>query len=161
MHFECSLSGPSQDTGSGDGSGNDQRRALTQLERRRVRRACIACRDRKPKCSGSFPSCVRCLRLGIDCQYPSSSRGANGTIAALGQAHNLRGSGSLSSGVASTENSQNQANQEASIYGVEGERTVVSSSSTSTPGHGQGQQIFSSNSSSIADPGIPGGLTST
>lgn len=83
LHFECSLS---------EAASADGRRSLTQLERRRVRRACIACRDRKSKCTGSYPSCVRCLRLGIDCQYPSAARGG-GVVGASSHGMAPRGSG--------------------------------------------------------------------
>lgn len=44
------------------------------LERRRAATACIACRDRRSKCSGSGPSCTRCHRLGLECQYPKTKR---------------------------------------------------------------------------------------
>ncbi|KAH6677830.1 hypothetical protein F5X68DRAFT_270231 [Plectosphaerella plurivora] len=86
LHFECSLSEVA--------SSAEGRRSLTQLERRRVRRACIACRDRKSKCTGSYPSCVRCLRLGIDCQYPSASRGGGVVSASSNMAPRASGSGS-------------------------------------------------------------------
>ncbi|KAF5013887.1 hypothetical protein FDECE_136 [Fusarium decemcellulare] len=65
LDFECSLAG-------GDArmveDGTSQR-IPARLERRRVRRACVACRDRKSKCSGSLPACDRCRRSGIDCHY--------------------------------------------------------------------------------------------
>ncbi|KAL2844876.1 hypothetical protein BJX68DRAFT_137468 [Aspergillus pseudodeflectus] len=44
------------------------------LERRRVRRACVSCRERKLKCSGRFPKCSRCEERGLACRYPDSGR---------------------------------------------------------------------------------------
>ena len=42
------------------------------MERRRVSRACIRCKDRKLKCSGKRPTCSRCLDRGIECHYPTT-----------------------------------------------------------------------------------------
>ncbi|KAH7303486.1 hypothetical protein B0I35DRAFT_485176 [Stachybotrys elegans] len=61
LRFECSFS----DKAGGEHAG------LTEIERRRVRRACVTCRDRKSKCSGTLPSCMRCSRLRLQCRYPN------------------------------------------------------------------------------------------
>ncbi|RSL77899.1 hypothetical protein CEP51_008674 [Fusarium floridanum] len=63
LRFECSLL-----TSSTDKDGLPE-----LLERRRVWRACIRCRDRKLKCSGESPACSRCAQRGVTCQYPSSA----------------------------------------------------------------------------------------
>ncbi|KAJ3460792.1 hypothetical protein MRS44_011659 [Fusarium solani] len=63
LRFECSLVA----------SPTDKDGLPELLERRRVWRACIRCRDRKLKCSGGSPTCSRCLERGIACQYPSSA----------------------------------------------------------------------------------------
>ncbi|KAJ3538534.1 hypothetical protein NM208_g5870 [Fusarium decemcellulare] len=65
LDFECSLAGGDTRMVE-DGTS---RRIPARLERRRVRRACVACRDRKSKCSGSLPACDRCTRSGIECHY--------------------------------------------------------------------------------------------
>ncbi|KAJ0421831.1 hypothetical protein BJY00DRAFT_106210 [Aspergillus carlsbadensis] len=64
LRFECSFVAPS--TGDTD--------SPELLERRRVRRACISCRNRKLKCSGRLPECSRCLERGLACRYPNSAR---------------------------------------------------------------------------------------
>lgn len=38
-------------------------------ERRRVARACTACRNRKIKCSGNSPQCKHCESAGWECVY--------------------------------------------------------------------------------------------
>ncbi|RSL67380.1 hypothetical protein CEP53_003034 [Fusarium sp. AF-6] len=63
LRFECSLV-----TSPTDKDGLPE-----LLERRRVWRACIRCRDRKLKCSGGSPECSRCAQRGVTCQYPSSA----------------------------------------------------------------------------------------
>ncbi|CAH0022151.1 unnamed protein product, partial [Clonostachys rhizophaga] len=70
LQYECSLSTPPTEIDTLTGS-------QACLERRRVRKACIACRDRRSKCSGSLPSCLRCYRLGLDCQYPNARRASS------------------------------------------------------------------------------------
>ena len=45
-----------------------------QLSRRRVRRACDPCRQRKKKCNGNHPICDCCDADGIDCSYSASKR---------------------------------------------------------------------------------------
>ncbi|RSL43215.1 hypothetical protein CEP54_015177 [Fusarium duplospermum] len=67
LRFECSLVAPSTD--------KDNLPEL--LERRRVWRACIRCRDRKLKCSGGSPACSRCAQRGAVCQYPTSATVVN------------------------------------------------------------------------------------
>jgi hypothetical protein len=57
------------------------RKKVPALLRRRVARACISCKRRKERCSGSAP-CEQCLarRRGEDCQYTvaaSASPGPN------------------------------------------------------------------------------------
>lgn len=42
--------------------------------RRRVGRACQACRDRKIRCGGEKPSCRQCLNMSVYCTYPSTRR---------------------------------------------------------------------------------------
>ncbi|KAI8716260.1 hypothetical protein NCS52_00919100 [Fusarium sp. LHS14.1] len=63
LRFECSLAA----------SPVDKDNLPELLERRRVWRACIRCRDRKLKCSGGSPACSRCAQRGVACQYPSSA----------------------------------------------------------------------------------------
>ncbi|KAM5386474.1 hypothetical protein ACJZ2D_000437 [Fusarium nematophilum] len=64
LRFECSLvSSPA-----------DEDSLPELLERRRVWRACIPCRDRKLKCSGGSPACSRCVERGVACQYPTSAK---------------------------------------------------------------------------------------
>ncbi|KAK1763897.1 hypothetical protein QBC33DRAFT_458707 [Phialemonium atrogriseum] len=64
LRFGCSLVASSSETNE----------SLELLERRRVLRACIPCRDRKLKCSGRFPACSRCLNRGVTCHYPATAR---------------------------------------------------------------------------------------
>ncbi|KAL3450812.1 hypothetical protein BJX65DRAFT_270146 [Aspergillus insuetus] len=64
LRFECSF--VASLTGDND--------SPELLERRRVRRACGSCRDRKLKCSGRLPECSRCLERGLACRYPNSTR---------------------------------------------------------------------------------------
>lgn len=33
--------------------------------------ACLSCRQKKVKCSGSRPACTTCLRMNVECQYPA------------------------------------------------------------------------------------------
>lgn len=42
--------------------------------RRRVERACQACRDRKIRCDGERPTCSHCLNTKVNCVYPSNRR---------------------------------------------------------------------------------------
>ncbi|KAI0695036.1 hypothetical protein BC835DRAFT_986263 [Cytidiella melzeri] len=49
-------------------------RSPTPLDKRRTVRACEKCRERKAKCSGDRPSCVRCIDKGRACIYTSDSR---------------------------------------------------------------------------------------
>jgi hypothetical protein len=42
--------------------------------KRRISKACIACRGRKRKCDGRSPSCSSCQRLQQRCDYPVSKR---------------------------------------------------------------------------------------
>ncbi|EEU35061.1 uncharacterized protein NECHADRAFT_44807, partial [Fusarium vanettenii 77-13-4] len=67
LRFECSLVA----------SPTDKDDLPELLERRRVWRACIRCRDRKLKCSGGSPACSRCVQRGVACQYPSSATPIN------------------------------------------------------------------------------------
>ncbi|UPK92688.1 hypothetical protein LCI18_003623 [Fusarium solani-melongenae] len=67
LRFECSLVA----------SPADKDGLPELLERRRVWRACIRCRDRKLKCSGGLPACSRCAQRGVACQYPSSATAAS------------------------------------------------------------------------------------
>ncbi|KAF5024521.1 hypothetical protein F66182_3461 [Fusarium sp. NRRL 66182] len=64
LRFACSLLAPPLEDGDN----------LEVLERRRVSRACVPCRDRKLKCSGRRPTCSRCLGRGVACHYPTSTR---------------------------------------------------------------------------------------
>ncbi|KAL4891388.1 putative fungal-specific transcription factor [Aspergillus ambiguus] len=45
----------------------------TVPESRRTKRACIACREQKSKCSGSIP-CSRCVGFGISCEFAEGKR---------------------------------------------------------------------------------------
>lgn len=42
--------------------------------RRRVGRACQACRDRKIRCDGNKTSCKQCLDTSVACNYPPNRR---------------------------------------------------------------------------------------
>ena len=82
LDFECSLSKPElfqeqagHSTAVSGGKGISADGQL-RLERRRVSIACFQCRHKKAKCSGDLPSCQRCLRRHVQCQYPSSSKRA-------------------------------------------------------------------------------------
>ncbi|KZT07857.1 uncharacterized protein LAESUDRAFT_724330 [Laetiporus sulphureus 93-53] len=44
-------------------------RSPTPLKNKRTTRACTKCRERKAKCSGTRPTCSRCLSRGYICQY--------------------------------------------------------------------------------------------
>ncbi|KLO12922.1 hypothetical protein SCHPADRAFT_390867 [Schizopora paradoxa] len=44
-------------------------RSPTPLKNQRTGQACEKCRERKAKCSGSRPSCARCLARGHTCEY--------------------------------------------------------------------------------------------
>ncbi|CCM00456.1 uncharacterized protein FIBRA_02489 [Fibroporia radiculosa] len=44
-------------------------RSPTPLKNRRVAKACARCRERKAKCSGTYPACTRCISRGYLCQY--------------------------------------------------------------------------------------------
>ncbi|CAL1708362.1 unnamed protein product [Somion occarium] len=44
-------------------------RTPTPVEKRRTTQACVTCRERKAKCSGSRPACARCLSRGVSCEY--------------------------------------------------------------------------------------------
>lgn len=44
-------------------------RAKTKTWKRRIAKACNACRTRKLRCDGSRPTCSRCETNGIDCFY--------------------------------------------------------------------------------------------
>ncbi|KAF6823356.1 nitrate assimilation regulatory protein [Colletotrichum plurivorum] len=75
LKFHCSFSVPDgsiDEVGDGTTPGADP--SHLRLEKRRVRRACIACRDKKTKCCGTQPSCRRCLHRGAVCQYPDLSK---------------------------------------------------------------------------------------
>ncbi|KFY17442.1 hypothetical protein V492_00691 [Pseudogymnoascus sp. VKM F-4246] len=48
------------------------------LERRRLRGSCNSCRSCKTKCSGGKPTCERCLRKGLPCNYRSRARQIDG-----------------------------------------------------------------------------------
>ncbi|KAL5340165.1 hypothetical protein BJX70DRAFT_361709 [Aspergillus crustosus] len=43
-------------------------------KRRRAIVACLACRNRKSRCSGGRPQCSRCIELGLTCQYTSGAQ---------------------------------------------------------------------------------------
>ncbi|KAH8898747.1 hypothetical protein GQ53DRAFT_359630 [Thozetella sp. PMI_491] len=45
--------------------------ARSGIPHRRTPMACIACRRKKTKCSGHYPSCRNCLRVGKPCEWPS------------------------------------------------------------------------------------------
>ncbi|KAH9932394.1 uncharacterized protein B0H18DRAFT_55766 [Fomitopsis serialis] len=54
-------------------------RSPTPLKYKRTVRACTKCRDRKAKCSGDRPACVRCVSRGYICQYdPEEPKRAKG-----------------------------------------------------------------------------------
>ncbi|KAH7120655.1 hypothetical protein EDB81DRAFT_814521 [Dactylonectria macrodidyma] len=87
LRFECSLVAvPSEDPGH-----------IEILERRRVSRACIPCRDRKLKCSGRVPACSRCLDRRVECRYPVSASLTTSDPQHSSQAEPLQASGSTSS----------------------------------------------------------------
>ncbi|KAI0747203.1 hypothetical protein C8Q80DRAFT_1121800 [Daedaleopsis nitida] len=44
-------------------------RSPTPLKNRRTQKACNKCRQRKAKCSGTRPTCTRCLARGYLCEY--------------------------------------------------------------------------------------------
>ncbi|KAK7685103.1 hypothetical protein QCA50_011940 [Cerrena zonata] len=44
-------------------------RTPTPVDKRRTVQACTTCRERKAKCSGSRPSCARCISRGLECEY--------------------------------------------------------------------------------------------
>lgn len=48
--------------------------ALQPPARRRVKRACEECRERKNRCGGQKPSCEQCATFHVNCVYPSSRR---------------------------------------------------------------------------------------
>ncbi|KAH7146605.1 hypothetical protein B0J13DRAFT_473461 [Dactylonectria estremocensis] len=62
LNFDCSISRDPSRTGEAIWKAG-------QLARRRIRRACIACRKRKARCSGTNPSCTQCSQREIACQY--------------------------------------------------------------------------------------------
>ncbi|KAJ3491166.1 hypothetical protein NLI96_g898 [Meripilus lineatus] len=49
-------------------------RSPTPVEKRRAPQACRMCRERKAKCSGTHPTCQRCLSRGLICEYAPESR---------------------------------------------------------------------------------------
>ncbi|KAL0938436.1 nitrate assimilation regulatory protein [Colletotrichum truncatum] len=75
LKFHCSFSVPDTDqlVDNSDGSIPRSDPSHLRLEKRRVRRACVQCRDKKTKCCGTQPMCRRCLSRGAACQYPDSA----------------------------------------------------------------------------------------
>ncbi|KAI0814547.1 hypothetical protein GGR55DRAFT_686841 [Xylaria sp. FL0064] len=69
LDLACSL------TDCGDGDDGDIR-DLQQSRPRRLRgsRACIACRRKKVRCSGTSPSCLSCQRHNRPCEYPQPAQ---------------------------------------------------------------------------------------
>ncbi|OBZ77379.1 hypothetical protein A0H81_02749 [Grifola frondosa] len=53
-------------------------RSPTPLKNRRTPTACNKCRQRKAKCSGTRPTCSRCLARGYICQYVSEEKRTSG-----------------------------------------------------------------------------------
>ncbi|TPX16965.1 uncharacterized protein E0L32_003527 [Thyridium curvatum] len=50
---------------------------LSKPRRLRASRACVACRQKKTKCSATLPACSGCRRKGQACVYPKSRRATN------------------------------------------------------------------------------------
>ncbi|KAK1542442.1 hypothetical protein CPAR01_05829 [Colletotrichum paranaense] len=78
LKFHCSFAAPDQlpdAANSSTPSSSDP--SHLRLEKRRVRTACIQCRDKKTKCCGTQPSCRRCSHRGVDCQYPDVSKSSS------------------------------------------------------------------------------------
>ncbi|TBU57121.1 hypothetical protein BD310DRAFT_569004 [Dichomitus squalens] len=50
-------------------------RSPTPLKNRRTQKACNKCRQRKAKCSGTRPACMRCLARGYICEYVEEEKG--------------------------------------------------------------------------------------
>ncbi|KAI0360271.1 hypothetical protein OH77DRAFT_1393123 [Trametes cingulata] len=49
-------------------------RSPTPLKNRRTQKACNKCRQRKAKCSGTHPTCSRCLARGYICEYAEEEK---------------------------------------------------------------------------------------
>lgn len=90
LKFHCSFSVPDGLVEEvGDGSTPRADPSHLRLEKRRVRRACIACRDKKTKCCGTQPSCRRCLHRGAVCQYPDLSKPTSTTATSKPHEHSM------------------------------------------------------------------------
>jgi hypothetical protein len=70
LGFVCSLSG----NGDRGESASPSASSRTTLDRRRSRRACLQCREKKTKCSNQLPACHRCLQKKLHCTYVAGSR---------------------------------------------------------------------------------------
>ncbi|KAK1987286.1 hypothetical protein LZ30DRAFT_580353 [Colletotrichum cereale] len=77
LKFHCSFTTPGQWPGSRGPSAPNSDPSHPKLEKRRVRTACIQCREKKTKCCGTQPSCQRCSHRGVDCQYPELSKSSS------------------------------------------------------------------------------------
>ncbi|KAI0938304.1 hypothetical protein AcV5_000011 [Taiwanofungus camphoratus] len=53
-------------------------RSPTPLKNRRTVKACNKCRERKAKCSGTQPTCSRCLSRGYICHYEADTKRSRG-----------------------------------------------------------------------------------
>ncbi|KAI1120996.1 hypothetical protein F5Y10DRAFT_272535 [Nemania abortiva] len=80
LALDCSLAGDDRDgdqenQGSiGPSSPRDRNLRARRPHRLRGATACIACRRRKVKCSGSTPSCSACQHRNEPCVYPTTIR---------------------------------------------------------------------------------------
>ncbi|KAJ0161687.1 putative transcriptional regulatory protein PB1A11.04c [Colletotrichum tanaceti] len=82
LKFQCSFAVPDQQVLDSNGTprtptSSDSHSIHPRLEKRRVRTACIQCRDKKTKCCGTRPSCRRCSHRGVDCRYPDPSKSSS------------------------------------------------------------------------------------
>ncbi|TPX31873.1 hypothetical protein SmJEL517_g04888 [Synchytrium microbalum] len=59
---------------SDDDNGDMDAKKGSKRKRVRASKACDQCRKRRTKCSGSEPTCISCLALGIECNYSPSER---------------------------------------------------------------------------------------
>ena len=73
LKFRCSYLSPAPTARLASAPNISKQTApVERPQRRRIRRACIGCRDQKICCSGQSPRCSHCVRRDIRCVYPTT-----------------------------------------------------------------------------------------